>query len=233
MNSSCPISVKRLLFSLLGLVFVSGMAFVLTLVVDTPAAHASCLDNKTPCAWVQYHQPLSNSLLIAWWYDTDPNIQPIKPDVYVVSWAQDGIQAGQATINATGSIGTYTVSNIDPTHSVITMKVQACNNSLPEQPVCTDWSDVVSYHETPANCSANYRWRNAYAGDHVCVSIWSYAQAATDNNNATSRVIQAPDTCIKGYVWRLAGPQDHVCVTPQVRAQTAYDNQLGPQYLVK
>jgi hypothetical protein len=83
------------------------------------------------------------------------------------------------------------------------------------------------------NLPLGYVWREAYAGDHVCVPGSSRSAAAADNAAAASRVEPGggafgPDTCKQGYVWREAGPSDHVCVTGATRTQTAQENQEGP-----
>ncbi len=81
-------------------------------------------------------------------------------------------------------------------------------------------------------CVEGYVWREAYPGDHVCVTPDVRKQAAADNQLADSRRepqggAYGPDTCKPGFVWREARSQDHVCVTPEVRAQTARDNGLA------
>ncbi len=77
-------------------------------------------------------------------------------------------------------------------------------------------------------CKPGFVWREAFPGDHVCVTPETRAQAAHDNSQAEARRDPngafGPDTCIPGFVWREARPGDHVCVTPEVRAQTAEDN---------
>lgn len=79
----------------------------------------------------------------------------------------------------------------------------------------------------PEQCTPGYVWRDAFPGDHVCVTPDTRAQAAADNAAAPSRKVPngpyGPDTCVPGYVWREANPADHVCVTGAVRAQTAAD----------
>jgi hypothetical protein len=81
----------------------------------------------------------------------------------------------------------------------------------------------------PDTCISGYVWREAYPGDHVCVTPARRAQAARDNQQAQYRVSTehkdyGKNTCRKGYVWREAGPNDVVCVTPQVRQQVREDN---------
>lgn len=78
-------------------------------------------------------------------------------------------------------------------------------------------------------CRQGYVWREAFRGDHVCVTPATRTQAAYDNSQANARVepgggAYGPNTCRSGYVWREARPGDLVCVTPETRTQTAYDN---------
>jgi hypothetical protein len=74
-------------------------------------------------------------------------------------------------------------------------------------------------------CASGYVWREAYAGDVVCVDPSQRAQAASDNANAAYRVDSSnPPYCLSGYVWRDAYDGDAVCVEPWVRDQVHYDN---------
>lgn len=81
----------------------------------------------------------------------------------------------------------------------------------------------------PDTCRQGYVWREAYAGDHVCVTPAVREQAARDNRMANSRRAveggaYGRDTCRPGYVWRETRRSDHVCVTPSTRTQAANDN---------
>jgi hypothetical protein len=77
-------------------------------------------------------------------------------------------------------------------------------------------------------CIQGYVWREAFAGDHVCVTPPTRAQAAEDNRLAATRRDPngpyGPNTCIQGYVWRDARNGDAVCVTVDRRSQAAADN---------
>jgi hypothetical protein len=77
-------------------------------------------------------------------------------------------------------------------------------------------------------CADGYRWREAFGGDHVCVTADVWAQVQEDNGLAASRVdpngAYGPDSCVYGYVWREANANDHVCVTGDVRTRTAQEN---------
>lgn len=81
-------------------------------------------------------------------------------------------------------------------------------------------------------CIKGYVWREAFPGDHVCVTPATRKQTAQDNWAAKKRVQRGggaygPETCIQGYVWREARQSDHVCVTPETRAQAREDNRLA------
>ncbi len=80
-------------------------------------------------------------------------------------------------------------------------------------------------------CLQGYVWREAFAGDHVCVTPPTRAQAAEDNRLAASRRdpngAYGPNSCIQGFVWRAARDGDAVCVTPDRRSQAAADNRLA------
>jgi hypothetical protein len=91
---------------------------------------------------------------------------------------------------------------------------------------------MAAQAQSSDQCISGYVWREAYPGDHVCVTPATRAQADYDNRQASSRIDEeAPggalyggNTCLSGYVWREARPSDLVCVTPETRAQTKYDN---------
>ena len=80
----------------------------------------------------------------------------------------------------------------------------------------------------PNTCLNGYVWREAYAGDTVCVTPKTRERAAQDNAAAASR--RDPNAgsgalgCQDGYVWRTARASDLVCVTPNIRDQVRADN---------
>lgn len=80
----------------------------------------------------------------------------------------------------------------------------------------------------PDTCLVGWVWREAFAGDHVCVTPAVRTQARADNAAAASRVdprgAYGPRSCVQGYVWREARRGDYVCVTPATRAQARADN---------
>jgi hypothetical protein len=90
------------------------------------------------------------------------------------------------------------------------------------------WAFSV-FAQSSDTCAQGYVWREAFAGDHVCVTPRTRAQAASDNSQAAARRqpgggAYGPNTCLPGWVWRIARTDDLVCVTPEVRAQAAADN---------
>ncbi|GHO74349.1 hypothetical protein KSD_21200 [Ktedonobacter sp. SOSP1-85] len=80
----------------------------------------------------------------------------------------------------------------------------------------------------PDTCASGYVWREAFEGDHVCVTPEQRAQAKADNIQAQYRVnpqgAYGKASCRTGYVWRESFVGDTVCVTPEQRAQTKADN---------
>jgi hypothetical protein len=91
--------------------------------------------------------------------------------------------------------------------------------------------DLPYGHDT---CQQGFVWRDAFDGDHVCVTPDRRSQAAADNAAAASRRepnggAYGPDTCRQGFVWRAARPADLVCVTPERRDQAANDNAQASQ----
>lgn len=92
-------------------------------------------------------------------------------------------------------------------------------------------SDVVALAGDygPDTCLEGYVWREARAGDHVCVEPRVRDQVRRDNAQAAARRApgtngNGPNACAVGYVWREAYPGDVVCVEPRVRDQARSDN---------
>ncbi|WP_374586271.1 hypothetical protein [Ideonella dechloratans] len=84
----------------------------------------------------------------------------------------------------------------------------------------------------PDTCQNGYVFRDAFPGDHVCVTPGTRLQVARDNAAAAARVqpgggAWGPDSCRQGWVWREAGPRDRVCVLPAERDRAARDNHLA------
>src|SRR6202011_2531674 len=84
-------------------------------------------------------------------------------------------------------------------------------------------SAFASGNYGPDTCLEGWVWREAFPGDHVCVTPATRTQAAYDNSQAASRVIFR-HFCKRGYVWRKASPTDNVCVLPVTAAQVVTDN---------
>ena len=87
-------------------------------------------------------------------------------------------------------------------------------------------------------CLNGYVWREAGAGDLVCVTPAVRSQTRDENAQAAARRSPTggpygPDTCLVGYVWREAFPGDHVCVPPDRRTQARADNAEAGNRLLK
>jgi hypothetical protein len=77
-------------------------------------------------------------------------------------------------------------------------------------------------------CIPGYVWREAFTGDHVCVTPDTSERAKSDNAKAAElRAKTDSGECLQGFVWRLANAEDHVCVPQMTREQTAQDNALA------
>jgi hypothetical protein len=88
-------------------------------------------------------------------------------------------------------------------------------------------ASVTVTTEMPTRCLQGYVWREARAGDAVCVLPAQRSQTWSDNANASQRWVNGPygpHTCLQGYVWREAFSGDDVCVVPAQRSQAAADN---------
>jgi hypothetical protein len=77
-------------------------------------------------------------------------------------------------------------------------------------------------------CADGYVWREAFNGDHACVTPEARELARFDNANSEQfRANKGSDECVQGFVWRLAKPDDHVCVPQITREQTAQENEVA------
>jgi hypothetical protein len=104
--------------------------------------------------------------------------------------------------------------------------VEACASSLVEGSSCTGWSAPAYWLPYgPDSCKDGFVWREAFSGDHACVTKQSKDTASAENRDASGRVqpgvgSSGPGTCKSPFVWREAdrnGPaaapgRDHVCV---------------------
>jgi hypothetical protein len=106
---------------------------------------------------------------------------------------------------------------------------EASTQTVQPAPPAAATQDLFTLGEG-SQCGQGYVWREAFAGDHVCVSPQMRETVADDNRAANERRAQSGN-CNPDFVWRLANPEDHVCVTPQVRDQTQVDNRLASSRL--
>lgn len=91
------------------------------------------------------------------------------------------------------------------------------------------WAAMGTKAPATNGCIDGYVWRQAYPGDHVCVTQETYLKTQQDNQLGPSRRQRGggaygPDTCETGFVWREALKGDLICVTPETRAQVIRDN---------
>lgn len=102
---------------------------------------------------------------------------------------------------------------------------------------CRD-SACVALPYGPKTCLQGFVWREASAGDLVCVTPDVRAETAQENALADARRSPTggpygPNTCLSGFVWREAYPNDVVCVPPSSRSRAAADNAQAHARLVR
>lgn len=158
-------------------------------------------------------------------------------DFFQVRWTINrggAVQAFPQQKITAAPLGSFTYAYFGPLavadrSAVIGYSAQSCSSGVFGSS-CTPWESktIVPLPHGPDTCARGFVWRDAFAGDHICVTPASRDQAASDNAAAASRVdaqgAWGPSTCVNGYVWRVARPSDLVCVTPAVRNQTATEN---------
>jgi hypothetical protein len=132
--------------------------------------------------------------------------------------------------NSTRSWAHFTIVTATLFPTLLGLSAEATAQTIQPTP-----PEVTTQHFFPlgeaSQCRQGYVWREAFAGDQVCVSPQMRKAVEDDNSAATER--RSPGgSCNPGFVWRLARPDDHVCVTPQVRDQTQVDNRLASSRLV-
>jgi hypothetical protein len=128
--------------------------------------------------------------------------------------------------------------------------VQGCTSGL-FGGKCWDWSPVETMtthayplHSGPDTCLPPFVWREAFAGDRVCVDEKRRDTVKADNAQAAKRrvgpgcstgpgPISCPfnpsEACVSPWVWREAQPADRVCVTWQERDLVRSENASAHQ----
>ena len=151
-------------------------------------------------------------------------------DEWHLRWSRPGKASEQKSL-AGGQGGSFTINNANA-NTTYHFAIQACNTNFLSSSDCTGWIDYEITTPGPAygpdTCRTDYVWREAFAGDHVCVAPASRDRAKADNSQAGARRdpngAYGPDTCKSGFVWREASPSDHVCVSPATRDATKKEN---------
>lgn len=89
----------------------------------------------------------------------------------------------------------------------------------------------------PDTCKQGYVWREAAAGDNVCVTPSSRERVKRENASAESRRApngqHGPYACKQGYVWRSAFQGDMVCVRPDIRDVVKRENDAAASRRVR
>jgi hypothetical protein len=80
-------------------------------------------------------------------------------------------------------------------------------------------------------CGKLLFFRNAFAGDNVCVSARRASDVENENRSAgehnAAQAFRGLNACAPGYVWREATQRDYVCVTQQTHDETKEENVLA------
>jgi hypothetical protein len=76
------------------------------------------------------------------------------------------------------------------------------------------------------HCAQGFVWREAFAGDYVCVTSESRSTVAHENTDPA-----AAEPCQPGTVWREARPSDHICVALARRSAVADENRLATTHV--
>jgi len=71
----------------------------------------------------------------------------------------------------------------------------------------------------PDTCIQGLVWREARAGDTVCVTPGFRSSTAAQNSAPYANKVPASINCVSGFVWREAFDGDIICVTPDIRSQ--------------
>ena len=152
-------------------------------------------------------------------------------DHFNFRWSRPGRRETQHQVGG-GRDGAFTINNARRCTGY-TLKVQGCNRPFIGSSTCTPWEEARFIPPPPQpfgpdTCASGFVWRDAFAGDHVCVQPQVRDQVRADNREAANRRDPfgafGPNSCKSGFVWREARPGDLVCVTPAVRDQTRGDN---------
>jgi hypothetical protein len=175
-------------------------------------------------------------------------------DSYFVNYSLKG--QGPKTIHHDddGTWGYQRIDGLLPSRTYV-LQVQGCTETFfgIADDHCWDWSAPVEVttlaypqHSGPDTCAPGFVWREAFEGDHVCVTPARRDQVKADNAQASGRrefvcteemlrtgscPFTAPDTCKQGFVWREARPSDHVCVTPAERELVGKENATANERL--
>ncbi len=138
-----------------------------------------------------------------------------------------GIPGDTVLINEVRNGTPYLIRNLGAAGKPPAQSLNANGVSINVGAITGNQVNVTISTAITTRCVQGYVWREARAGDLVCVTGAVRAQAAADNAVKQSRWINGaygPHTCVNGYVWREAFAGDDVCVTGATRSQAASDN---------
>ena len=145
-----------------------------------------------------------------------------------------GVKHLPATVCVT-SVAFWSTENADPA-SAEPCQPGPCGEARPSDHICVSLARRATWptnrgpptrrrqftppapvSRTP--CAPGFVWREAFAGDYVCVTSESRSLVATENADPASA-----EPCQPGTVWREARPSDHICVSLARRSAVAGEN---------
>ncbi|MFI6453847.1 hypothetical protein ACIBF6_20080 [Streptosporangium amethystogenes] len=118
---------------------------------------------------------------------------------------------------------TKKLSNYEPMQAIDADGVTVSIDSVGQE-----YATVTVSTDATTKCLEGYDYREAVAGDKVCVTPAAREQARIDNYDAPRWVDYETGGCLHVRRWRLITPDDHVCITPETEQQIIADNQAAP-----
>jgi hypothetical protein len=194
-------------------------------------AHAALCDGTRPGGPTFDHAAL-NPARVIWTYNGPSGCNDIYNIRYgVIGDPDQQIKVDGASCPTTARPPKFCENNmVIPKDRPYHIAVQACHTRFLQSSQCSQWStDALLLPYGPDTCRDGFVWRDAFDGDHVCVTSAQRVEAASENATASSRVSSTdhsygPDTCVQGFVWRGASSSDHVCVTGAQYQETQNEN---------
>jgi hypothetical protein len=207
------------------------IVYVLPGAVGAQAENCICGLKDVGCRPIVSLEPnlQGTQLVLRWVYN-----RPRCHDFYIIRYGIVGQPLQQKDINNPPFVHSFYIDGDKPYVAF----AEACAGRALESSSCTGWSAPTYWlPHGPDTCKDGFVWREAFQGDHVCVTPPSRDKAAAENRDAAGNALpgvgsSGPGTCKSPFVWREAdrnGPaaprgKDHVCVVATRRNQVWAEN---------